>query len=54
MEGALVNQHLGEAERLLVYKQDAAMPGFQVRKKCAARPSPGGGDARWADAGRPC
>jgi len=49
MEGALVNQHLGEAERFIVYDQDAETPGNFRLKEIRPAPAPGGGDARWAD-----
>jgi len=49
MEGALVNQHLGEAERFIVYEQDAETPGSFRLKEIRPAPAPGGGDARWAD-----
>ncbi len=48
-EGALVNQHLGEAARVLIFKQDLSTPsGFkfhEVRKT----PEPGSGEHRWHD-----
>ena len=48
-EGMLVNQHLGEAARVLVFRQDTATPsGFkfvEVRRS----PAPGAGPARWSD-----
>jgi len=48
LEGALVNQHLGEAERFIIYEQSPESPGqFQLREIRPA-PKPGGGDARWA------
>jgi nitrogen fixation protein NifB len=47
-EGMLVNQHLGEAARVLIFKQDASTPSgckfVEVRKT----PEPGSGPARWA------
>jgi nitrogen fixation protein NifB len=47
-EGMLVNQHLGEAARVLIFKQDASTPSgckfVEVRKT----PEPGAGPARWA------
>ena len=50
-EGALVNQHLGEAARVLIFKKDEATPsGFkfhEVRKT----PEPGSGEHRWRDLG---
>ena len=49
MEGALVNQHLGEAERFIVYERDAETPGSFRLKEIRPAPAPGGGDARWAD-----
>ena len=48
-EGMLVNQHLGEAARVLIFKQDASTPSgckfIEVRKT----PAPGAGPARWSD-----
>ena len=49
MEGALVNQHLGEAERFIVYEQDAGAPGNFRLKEIRPAPPQGGGDARWAE-----
>jgi len=49
MEGALVNQHLGEAERFIVYEQDAETPGNFRLKEIRPAPAAGGGDARWAE-----
>jgi len=49
MEGALVNQHLGEAERFIVYEQDAGAPGNFHLKEIRPAPPQGGGDARWAE-----
>ena len=46
-EGMLVNQHLGEAARVLIFKEDASTPSgcrfVEVRKT----PEPGAGPARW-------
>jgi nitrogen fixation protein NifB len=48
-EGMLINQHLGEAARVLVFKQDASTPSgckfVEVRKT----PEPGAGPSRWSD-----
>jgi nitrogen fixation protein NifB len=48
-EGMLVNQHLGEAARVIVFKEDKSTPsGFsfvEVRKT----PEPGAGPARWSE-----
>lgn len=49
MEGALVNQHLGEAERFLIYEQDASNPGNYRLKEIRPAPPAGAGDARWAE-----
>ena len=49
MEGALVNQHLGEAERFIVYEPDAGTPGNFRLKEIRPAPAPGDGDARWAE-----
>ncbi len=45
-EGALVNQHLGEAERLAIFGQGES--GFRLIETRPAPPS-GGGPARWQD-----
>lgn len=48
-EGMLVNQHLGEAARVLVFQQDASTPSgckfVEVRKT----PEPGAGPSRWSE-----
>jgi nitrogen fixation protein NifB len=49
MEGALVNQHLGEADRFIVYEQDAEKPGGFRLKEIRPAPPAGGGDERWAE-----
>ncbi len=49
MEGALVNQHLGEAGRFIVYEQDAEKPGNFRLKEIRPAPPAGGGDERWAE-----
>jgi nitrogen fixation protein NifB len=43
-EGVLVNQHLGEAEELQIYRQQA--DAFELVETRSA-PPPGGGDTRW-------
>ena len=48
LEGALVNQHLGEAERFIIYEQSPAIPGQFRLKEIRPAPPAGGGDARWA------
>ena len=48
LEGALVNQHLGEADRLAIYEADAALPGAFRLLEIRRTPEEGGGDARWA------
>jgi nitrogen fixation protein NifB len=48
MEGALVNQHLGEAERLAIYAPDLAAPGRFRLVETRPTPEEGGGDNRWA------
>jgi nitrogen fixation protein NifB len=44
LEGMLVNQHLGEAEQLQVYRQQGG--AFELVELRSA-PPPGGGDQRW-------
>jgi len=46
MEGVLVNQHLGEAEKLLVYGQKDGRPQL-LEARCT--PPKGGGMQRWQD-----
>jgi nitrogen fixation protein NifB len=47
MEGALVNQHLGEADRLAIFQQDAEAPGTFRLLEIRRTPESGGGEARW-------
>jgi len=48
-EGALVNQHLGEAARVLVFKQDSSTAsGFKFHE-VRRTPEPGSGEHRWRD-----
>jgi nitrogen fixation protein NifB len=47
MEGALVNQHLGEADRFLVYEPNAEAPGSFRLVEIRPSPEEGGGDERW-------
>lgn len=48
-EGMLVNQHLGEAARVLIFKRDAdTASGFKFHEVRRA-PEPGAGPARWSD-----
>jgi nitrogen fixation protein NifB len=48
-EGMLVNQHLGEADRVLIFEQNAESPsGFKFVEVRRA-PEPGSGPARWSD-----
>jgi nitrogen fixation protein NifB len=49
MEGALVNQHLGEAEKFVVYEQNPDIPGSFRLKELRPAPPRGDGDARWAE-----
>ena len=49
MEGALVNQHLGEAEKFVVYEQDPDNAGSYRLKELRPAPPKGDGDARWAE-----
>jgi nitrogen fixation protein NifB len=45
VEGMLVNQHLGEADRLAIFRP--AAEGFQL-VETRRTPPPGGGNQRWA------
>jgi len=50
-EGALVNQHLGEAARVLIFKQDeSTSSGFKFVEVRRA-PEPGSGEHRWRELG---
>lgn len=51
LEGALVNQHLGEADRLAIYEQDQAAPGMYRLVEVRPTPAEGGGEKRWAALG---
>ena len=48
LEGALVNQHLGEADRLVIYEINPELPGAFRLLEIRRTPHEGGGDARWA------
>lgn len=49
LEGALVNQHLGEAERMLIYERHPEQPGAFQLKEIRLAPPRGGGENRWED-----
>ncbi len=49
MEGMLVNQHLGEAARVLVFKQDDGTPSGCKFVEVRRAPEPGAGPARWSE-----
>jgi nitrogen fixation protein NifB len=51
LEGALVNQHLGEADRLAIYEQDLSLSGRFKLVETRRTPPEGGGDNRWAQLG---
>lgn len=52
MEGALVNQHLGEAGRFLIFeKSETSSSGYQY-KEFRRAPEAGGGNERWAELAR--
>ena len=48
LEGALVNQHLGEADRLAIYELNPDLPGTFRLLEIRRAPDKGSGDARWA------
>jgi nitrogen fixation protein NifB len=48
LEGALVNQHLGEADRLVIYETNGEEPGAFRLVEIRRAPEEGGGEARWA------
>jgi nitrogen fixation protein NifB len=47
LEGALVNQHLGQANRFSIYEANAAVPGTFTLVETRAAPDGGGGEGRW-------
>ncbi|MEI7731590.1 MAG: radical SAM protein [Verrucomicrobiota bacterium] len=49
MEGALVNQHLGEAERVLIYEPHPQHEGMYQLKEIRKAPEAGGGEERWQE-----
>jgi nitrogen fixation protein NifB len=51
MEGALVNQHLGEADRFAIYEQDFATAGRFKLVETRKAPPEGGGADRWTQLG---
>jgi len=48
-EGMLVNQHLGEAARVLIFKQDPETDSGYKFVEVRRAPEPGSGPARWSD-----
>ncbi len=48
-EGMLVNQHLGEAARLLIFRADPSTPSGCKFVEVRRTPEPGSGSARWSD-----
>jgi nitrogen fixation protein NifB len=48
LEGALVNQHLGEADRLAIFEANAELPGSFRLIEIRRTPDEGGGESRWA------
>jgi nitrogen fixation protein NifB len=48
LEGALVNQHLGEADRLAIFEPNAERPGSFRLIEIRRTPDEGGGEERWA------
>jgi nitrogen fixation protein NifB len=48
LEGALVNQHLGEADRLAIFEANAELSGTFRLIEIRRTPDEGGGEARWA------
>jgi len=49
MEGILINQHLGEAERLWIFEHDGAKPKLVEMRET---PEPGDGNLRWCELAR--
>ena len=50
-EGLLVNQHLGEAQRLLIFKQDPESPAGVKFVELRKTPEAGSGLNRWNELG---
>jgi len=48
LEGALVNQHLGEADRFVLFEPNPDAPGSFRPREIRQAPPEGGGDTRWA------
>jgi nitrogen fixation protein NifB len=48
LEGALVNKHLGEADRLAIFEANAELPGTFRLIEIRRTPDEGGGEVRWA------
>jgi nitrogen fixation protein NifB len=49
LEGALVNQHLGEAARFLIFEGDDSTASGYAYKEVREAPRPGAGEERWKD-----
>jgi len=49
LEGALVNQHLGEAARFVIYEQNPETPSGYKFKEIRRAPEQGGGAGRWQE-----
>lgn len=49
MEGALVNEHLGEARRLHIFEQHPTQAGAFRLKEIRQAPEPGNGSDRWTE-----
>lgn len=49
LEGALVNQHLGEAARFVIYEQSGETSSGYKFKEIRRAPDPGGGSQRWQE-----
>lgn len=52
LEGALVNQHLGEAARFVIYEQSSETPSGYKFKEIRPAPAQGGGPQRWNELAR--
>ena len=48
LEGALVNQHLGEADRVAIYEANSEIPGTFRLVEIRRAPEEGSGEERWA------
>lgn len=49
LEGVLVNQHLGEADQILIFQENPSQAGAFSLKEIRRAPAKGGGEERWTE-----